>query len=116
MKIFLKEFYSLSLIVYLLFLVTEFLVPGSVSDFFNFNIILGILFLTGLILFFLEREALYRMSDPDTLSHGRFYWPFLMAIATGVLVYFKAQPNEWAEIIAIFSSLFAFLVTFLLLP
>ncbi len=51
-----REFFKITLITYILLSVAEFVFPGSVSNFFNKNMLLILVICTGILMIFTQKN------------------------------------------------------------
>lgn len=99
------ELFQFSLVTYIILLIAETLQEGFVSYFFNINILLGIVLLTGIIMLITRYDRL----EPQT-SHQRFtlknlLYALMVSLGGALLVYYKtALLGDTAIIIAILTG------------
>jgi hypothetical protein len=105
--IIISELFNVSLVTYLILLLLETLSKGFVSDFFNLNILLGIVLVSGIIMVsplaekrnlgmwdLVDRRMdllLAKIKFKKVISENDFYFAILVSVGGGVLVYFKTQ-------------------------
>lgn len=98
------ELFHVSLVTYLILLLLETLDKGFVSDFFNLNILLGIVLLSGIVmvsplshkreldmweLIDLPLDGLLAGLRKQGISENDFYFMLIMSAGGGFLVYLK---------------------------
>jgi hypothetical protein len=105
--IIISELFNVSLVTYLILLLLETLSKGFVSDFFNLNILLGIVLISGIIMVsplaekrnlgmwdLVDRRMdllLAKIKFKKAITENDFYFAILVSVGGGVLVYFKTQ-------------------------
>jgi hypothetical protein len=82
-----EEFFQFSLITYLILLFTESLKKGFVSFFFNPNIILAIVLISGVIMVITDNQALHHPSHRKRISFSEKIYLSLLTLGSMVLVY-----------------------------
>lgn len=112
-----EEIFQIFLVVYLALLLLESTKTGFVSDFFNLNILLGILLISGVTMALAKpQEANNKVSSLERMKNNDFVYIALMAIIGGIFVFYKTNGLGYISIIlSILSSLLITLLSFLIL-
>ena len=129
------ELFQVSLVTYLVLLLAENIVPGSVSDFFNLNILLALV-VTGCVFMVLpvsekkwkdEKKMLQKFlhlafeewdKEVGRVKKSRFEWlyVFLVSYGGGALVYYKTRElGAIAIALAILAGIIIWLLSHLIL-
>ncbi len=112
-KIITNEIFQVSLITYLVFILIESFREGFVTMFFNINILLAIVTLSGLTVALLGGGNEENNNIHKKLKYEEdWFTPACAAIVTGVLVYFKIQN---LGILAAFISIIVAVISFYLI-
>ncbi|MDP3941662.1 MAG: hypothetical protein Q8Q49_05130 [bacterium] len=110
-----KEFFQYSLTTYLLLLLAETLKEGFVSYFFNLNILLGIVIISGIVMAIMQTRMLEE-NPPKKMTSADLEYSLLLAIGGGMLVYYKTKElGNIALLIAVLTAFIILLLSFLIL-
>lgn len=111
-----EEFFQYSLITYLILLLAETLKEGFVSFFFNLNILLVVVLVSGVILVLTHSEKLELIKEKHKLKQSDIEYTIVLAIGGALLVYYKTQElGTIAIIISVLTALIIILLSILLL-
>src|SRR5882724_5221310 len=89
--IFAEEFFQFSLITYLILLFAETLQTGFVSYFFNLNILLGVVLISGITMLITQREQKEKPLPRKKMRRSDVIYTIFLALGGGLLVYLKVQ-------------------------
>lgn len=84
--IFAKEFLQLTILTYLLLLITETFKEGFVSYFFNIHILLGVIGFLGIIVIATYKKEKQPVRK-NKITFGNIFFSFLLAAISGVFIY-----------------------------
>jgi len=113
--IFAEEFFQFSLITYLILLFAETLQTGFVSYFFNLNILLGVVLISGITMLITQREQKEKPLPRKKMRRSDVIYTIFLALGGGLLVYLKVQEiGNIAIIIACITTIIIILLSFLL--
>lgn len=106
-----EETFQISLAGYLILLLVETVKEGFVSNFFNLNILLGIILISGIGMAVLGGKS----QELTRTKENHLYWGFAFSIITACIVYYKIQNlGTFAIIISIASFLIVLLFSYLI--
>lgn len=83
--------FQYSLITYLLLLLAETIQEGFVSFFFNLNLLLIVVLISGIMMVLTHEEKLEPHSPPQKMTSADLQNTLFFAIMGGLLVYYKTQ-------------------------
>jgi len=86
-----KEIFQYSLVTYLILLLAESIKEGIVSYFFNLNILLGVVLISGIIMILTYDERLMMKSPSKRKSKIDIVWSIVFAVGGGALVVYKTM-------------------------
>lgn len=111
-----EEFFQYSLITYLILLFAETIKEGFVSFFFDLNILLVVVLLSGVIMVLTHHEELERLRKPHKITGADIQNIFLFASGGALLVYYKTfELGNIAFVIAGLTAAIIGLLSYLLL-
>jgi len=116
LHILLEELFQFSLITYLILLLAETLQTGFVSYFFNLNILLGVVLVSGILMVLTHNEQLDAHRTHHKITTVDLQYVLLLALGGGLLVYYKTQAlGQIAKLIAILTGGIIVLLSLLVL-
>lgn len=110
-----EEFFQYSLLTYLILLMAETLKPGFVNFFFNFNIVLIIVVLSGIIMVLTHNEHL-EPKKTRKIKQADIELIIILALASGLLVYYRtSELGAVSFAITVITTVIILLIAVLLL-
>lgn len=110
-----EEIFQFSLVTYLLLLLAETLQEGFVSYFFNLNILLGVVLVTGIVMVFTHSEQINQSPPPQKLKIIDVLYILMIALGAGFLVYYKTKElGQIAIIVAVITGVLIILLSLLI--
>jgi hypothetical protein len=111
-----KELFQVSLITYLILLVTELIKKESISYFFNLNYLMIIVVLSGILMLITNYNIDYKAeAQSSKLTSWNWQFIFLMSVGGGSLVYYKtADLGGLSLIISLLAMIIIFLLSYLI--
>lgn len=111
-----EEFFQYSLITYLILLFAETIKEGFVSFFFDLNILLVVVLLSGVIMVLTHHEELEKLKKPHKINGADIQNIFLFSVGGALLVFYKTfELGVIAFVIAGLTALIIALLSYLLL-
>lgn len=111
-----EEFFQYSLVTYLFLLIAESLKEGLVSLFFNFNVLLIIVILSGLIMALTDYKSINALKRQRKITSKDVEHIFLLTVAGGLLALVKtSELGTIAIIIAVVTAILIASLSILLL-
>lgn len=114
-----KEFFQYSLVTYLILLLAETLKQGIVSFFFNLNILLGIVLISGVVMVLTHNEKLDEKLKPEKkqkITAKDIEYIIILASGGAILVHFKTQDlGSVSIIISVITAIIIVLLSLLVL-
>ena|SRR5256885_6227406 len=83
------EIFQFSLVTYLILLLTEALQQGFVSYFFDLNILLGIVFVSGIIMLLTYKKEFDRSTNRKKITKKDIFWSVCFALIGSFIVFYK---------------------------
>ncbi len=100
-----KEIFKTSFVTYCIFVLAEVILGGFVTDYFNMNILLGVVIVSGLLS---SKEPIAHEAQKD------MFWQAIFACVVGLIVYLKIQNLDFSIVVSILASIVSFLLALLL--
>lgn len=114
-----KEFFQYSLVAYLILLLIETIKEGFVSFFFNLNILLGIVLISGLIMAITYQKELEKLTKTKKIKQRKWWdilYSIMLALGGALVVLYKTQDFGIVSIIvSVISAFIIVLLSFLVL-
>lgn len=90
LKVIIKELFNTSLILYIFVLLIEVIREGSVSNFIDTNVFLGVLILLGLLSLGMNKGA-FESKGGESIKEWEVYLSIVLSISCGYVVFYKTS-------------------------